>query len=942
MVRKLYAQSCGITHEMRRGLVERVRREQRKVQMRQMQQQQNMQQQRGGGNNGGSGTIDCLVAPYEADAQMAQLAHAGIVDVVITEDSDLLAYGCPRVVFKVDVAEGRGQEIQLLRDLASMGAASASASGSGGIGDIGGGGRSGRGRTATAAAGGGGNRSSSALSFQNWTHDMFVYMCILSGCDYCAGVPGVGIRTAHKLVRMYRTPVRIFRALRAAGRMPRPVEVEVVARRRPRDGTAASTSSSSTTTISFEESFWTAYRTFRHQTVYNPATGRAEPLLPIVEVASTAAPDWDAVGPMMGDDMARGIATGRIHPAQRIPWEAVLAAASRAAAARTRPGGDSLLATTTATADQPLASRSRHQLSSDPANRNSPNSTGRRARRALANSKDLFRFFARKPKGSGSSGTGDDSPRASPSSRSSGRNRPPLREIFVNSNGSDVDHNGLKNGNLPRPVAASVTNQREKSARTGGGGHQPIPIHFGDYSTALVGTAFQPLSRQNKRTDTSASGGLASRNISRAVQCLKANAAKARVIKYRGRRSPKASEGNAIGRAGGERHDDGDMSSFRLVPEASSQPVQSAQSAPEDLLALGHRKDNEGTYDHVYGRSNLDAHQNYDCNQCLGGEDASQYHSRAALDGGSVDGTAFGVDGILPHNETDDYYDSRSKGEMCGGYDQPFLEYDWSEGLEYEDGADCGAAHREGTARVEQEELPVHSQHGHQFKDKEALGYDGQDEDREKLQREAFEEDLQGDISGRRRPLINAPIDLNYQQLEQEQYDHLHDGGLLPSNNIHDDANGECRQHLGGSDGGKAPGSENIDGSYQETSEYLPLDLSISSPQLKRQNLNATPDFRSSGDCTIQNQDRYGRDGKFDDRLFDLEDDSGGAVGSVGANHQFLDTTTQQYNENVDDDEGRAPADQELLLQGISAKQLYDGTIDHGTCFQEEGDYFFE
>ena len=536
VVRKLYAQSCGITHEMRRGLVERVRREQQKVQMRQMQQQQNMQQQRGGGNNGGSGTIDCLVAPYEADAQMAQLAHAGIVDVVITEDSDLLAYGCPRVVFKVDVAEGRGQEIQLLRDLASMGAAFASASGSGGIGDIGGGGgggRGGRGRTATAAAGGGGNRSSSALSFQNWTHDMFVYMCILSGCDYCDGVPGVGIRTAHKLVRMYRTPARIFRALRAAGRMPRPVEVEVVARRRPRDRAAASTSSSSTTTISFEESFWTAYRTFRHQTVYNPATGRAEPLLPIVEVASTAAPDWDAVGPMMGDDMARGIATGRIHPAQRIPWEAVLAAASRAAAARTRPGRvgeDVLLATATATADQPLAPRSRHQLPSDPANRNSPNSTGRRARRALANSKDLFRFFARKPKGSCSSGTGDDSPRSSPSSRSSGRNRPPLREIFVNSNGSDVDHNGLKNGNLPRPVAASVTNQREKSARTGGGGHQPIPIHFGDYSTALVGTAFQPLSRQNKRTDTSASGGLASRNISRAVQCLKANAAKARVI----------------------------------------------------------------------------------------------------------------------------------------------------------------------------------------------------------------------------------------------------------------------------------------------------------------------------------------------------------------------------------------------------------------------------
>ena len=38
-----------------------------------------------------------IVAPYEADAQMAYLALMGEAYVVITEDSDLLAYGCPRV-----------------------------------------------------------------------------------------------------------------------------------------------------------------------------------------------------------------------------------------------------------------------------------------------------------------------------------------------------------------------------------------------------------------------------------------------------------------------------------------------------------------------------------------------------------------------------------------------------------------------------------------------------------------------------------------------------------------------------------------------------------------------------------------------------------------------------------------------------------------------------
>lgn len=40
-----------------------------------------------------------IVAPYEADAQMTFLAISKQVDAVITEDSDLIAFGCPRVSF---------------------------------------------------------------------------------------------------------------------------------------------------------------------------------------------------------------------------------------------------------------------------------------------------------------------------------------------------------------------------------------------------------------------------------------------------------------------------------------------------------------------------------------------------------------------------------------------------------------------------------------------------------------------------------------------------------------------------------------------------------------------------------------------------------------------------------------------------------------------------
>lgn len=41
--------------------------------------------------------VDYIVAPYEADAQLCMLEREGIVDGIITEDSDLLVFGCKQV-----------------------------------------------------------------------------------------------------------------------------------------------------------------------------------------------------------------------------------------------------------------------------------------------------------------------------------------------------------------------------------------------------------------------------------------------------------------------------------------------------------------------------------------------------------------------------------------------------------------------------------------------------------------------------------------------------------------------------------------------------------------------------------------------------------------------------------------------------------------------------
>ncbi|CAO0801536.1 unnamed protein product [Mucor circinelloides] len=56
--------------------------------------------------------IQCIVAPNEADAQLTHLAKTGKVDAVITEDSELLAFGCPNIIYKINLY-GQGTEITM-------------------------------------------------------------------------------------------------------------------------------------------------------------------------------------------------------------------------------------------------------------------------------------------------------------------------------------------------------------------------------------------------------------------------------------------------------------------------------------------------------------------------------------------------------------------------------------------------------------------------------------------------------------------------------------------------------------------------------------------------------------------------------------------------------------------------------------------------------------
>ncbi|XP_038593874.1 LOW QUALITY PROTEIN: exonuclease 1-like [Micropterus salmoides] len=117
--------------------------------------------------------VDCVVAPYEADAQLAYLTKCGLAQAVITEDSDLLAFGCKKVILKMD-KQGNGLEI----DQSNLGRCRS-------LGNV-------------------------------FTEEKFRYMCIISGCDYLASLHGIGLGKACKLLRLAKDP-DILKVIRKMG-----------------------------------------------------------------------------------------------------------------------------------------------------------------------------------------------------------------------------------------------------------------------------------------------------------------------------------------------------------------------------------------------------------------------------------------------------------------------------------------------------------------------------------------------------------------------------------------------------------------------------------------------------------------------------------------------------------------------------------------------------
>jgi 5'-3' exonuclease len=124
--------------------------------------------------------IPFMVAPYEADGQLVYLRQKKYIDVIVSEDSDFLAYGLASspVLYKLnDCVSSTGVPRGTLirhEDLSSYIVSTSSTSSSG---------------------------VTNSLDLRDFTPGMLAVLFVATGSDYCHKLKGIGIVTAGKIVR---------------------------------------------------------------------------------------------------------------------------------------------------------------------------------------------------------------------------------------------------------------------------------------------------------------------------------------------------------------------------------------------------------------------------------------------------------------------------------------------------------------------------------------------------------------------------------------------------------------------------------------------------------------------------------------------------------------------------------------------------------------------
>ncbi|KAL1861825.1 Rad2 nuclease [Diaporthe australafricana] len=195
--------------------------------------------------------VPYVVAPYEADSQLVYLERHGYTNGIISEDSDLLVFGAKRLLTKMDQ---HGQCIEInRRDFCAV----------------------------------------REVSLTGWTDDQFRQMTIFSGCDYLEGIGNMGLKTAYRMMRKYKSPERVIRMLQFDGK------------------------------FRVSENYLAQYKqaelTFLYQRVFCP---KKQDVVLLTEPPASSSLDIEEmpyIGAKIDRELAKAIASGDVNPISKLP-----------------------------------------------------------------------------------------------------------------------------------------------------------------------------------------------------------------------------------------------------------------------------------------------------------------------------------------------------------------------------------------------------------------------------------------------------------------------------------------------------------------------------------------------------------------------------------------------------------------------------------------------
>ena len=193
--------------------------------------------------------VQYVVAPYEADAQLVYMEKKGIIQGMLSEDSDLLVFGAKCLLTKLDQY---GECIEVNRaDFTAC----------------------------------------KEISLVGWTDAEFRRMAILSGCDYLANINRMGLKSAYRYVRKYKTIEKIVRMLQFDGQYHVPT--------------------------GYIEAFYKAELTFLHQRVFCPLVNDVVMMTELEDGMELQ--DLSFAGGEVEQKLAIGVAKGDLDPMTKAP-----------------------------------------------------------------------------------------------------------------------------------------------------------------------------------------------------------------------------------------------------------------------------------------------------------------------------------------------------------------------------------------------------------------------------------------------------------------------------------------------------------------------------------------------------------------------------------------------------------------------------------------------